>query len=86
MWQEAAVERFLKSLPNGTYAGLFNPRGRVREHCCLSAKENSFTNCFALMHLDRRRLSFSFFCVGDSGRLGASGQLPYLLPRESDER
>lgn len=31
-WQAAAVEIFLKSLPNGTYAGLFNPYGRVREH------------------------------------------------------
>ncbi|KAF8464342.1 subtilisin-like protein [Russula ochroleuca] len=28
-WQEAAVEKFLKSLPNGTYAGLFNPEGRA---------------------------------------------------------
>jgi hypothetical protein len=60
MWQEAAVERFLKSLPNGTYAGLFNPRGRVREHSCLSVKENSFPTFFALMHHDRRRLSFLF--------------------------
>jgi len=31
-WQEVAVERFLKSLPNGAYAGLFNPHGRVRGH------------------------------------------------------
>ena len=35
MWQAAAVERFLKSLPNGTYAGLFNHQGRVREHFVL---------------------------------------------------
>jgi hypothetical protein len=56
MWQEAAVERFLKSLPNGTYAGLFNPQGRVREHLCLGVKENSFPTCFFVMHHDRRRL------------------------------
>ncbi|KAN0134254.1 Peptidase S8/S53 domain containing protein [Lactarius tabidus] len=28
-WQEAAVCKFLESLPSGTYAGLFNPNGRA---------------------------------------------------------
>jgi hypothetical protein len=69
-WQEAAVEKFLKSLPNGTYAGLFNPEGRVREHCCLSVvKENSLLPCFVLTHNDRHRV----FCIGVPGRLGPSG-------------
>ena len=29
LWQKAAVHKFLESLPNGTYDGLFNPLGRV---------------------------------------------------------
>ncbi|KAH9059745.1 tripeptidyl peptidase A, partial [Lactarius vividus] len=29
IWQEVAVGKFLESLPNGTYAGLFNPLGRA---------------------------------------------------------
>jgi len=28
-WQNAAVSKFLESLPSGTYAGLFNPSGRA---------------------------------------------------------
>lgn len=64
-WQEAAVGMFLKSLPNGTYAGLFNPQGRVRElYCLLIVKENSRPLCFALMHNDH---------LGDPRRLGTSG-------------
>lgn len=38
--------KFLKSLPNGTYAGLFNPEGRVREHYCLSNVKNSWLRRF----------------------------------------
>ncbi len=30
-YQEAAVSKFLKTLPKGTYEGLFNPNGRVRQ-------------------------------------------------------
>ncbi|KAH9005507.1 tripeptidyl peptidase A [Lactarius hatsudake] len=29
IWQDVAVGKFLASLPNGTYAGLFNPSGRA---------------------------------------------------------
>ncbi|KAI0294231.1 tripeptidyl peptidase A [Multifurca ochricompacta] len=29
IWQDLAVTKFLKSLPKGTYAGLFNPNGRA---------------------------------------------------------
>jgi hypothetical protein len=57
-WQEAAVGKFLKSLPNGTYAGLFNPKGRVREHYCLSVvKENSWHPWFALALCRRSQTS-----------------------------
>ena len=31
-WQDAAVNKFLESLPNGTYDGFFNPMGRVWTH------------------------------------------------------
>jgi len=31
-WQEAAVGKFLASLPKGTYEGYFNPSGRVWAH------------------------------------------------------
>ena len=65
VWQDAAVEKFLKSLPNGTYAGLFNPQGRVRGlYCLLMVEENSRPLYFALMHDDH---------PGDPRRLGPSG-------------
>jgi hypothetical protein len=55
LWQEAAVTKFLASLPNGTYAGLFNHLGRVWAHC------------FAIEFLNRRRMVVVL--TGISGRL-----------------
>ncbi|KAH9017730.1 tripeptidyl peptidase A [Lactarius hengduanensis] len=40
VWQQAAVGKYLASLPKGTYAGLFNPSGRAIPD--VSAQANSF--------------------------------------------
>jgi hypothetical protein len=45
LWQEAAVTKFLASIPNGTYVGLFNHSGRVWVHC------------FAIEFLNRQRMA-----------------------------
>jgi hypothetical protein len=58
--------KFLESLPSGTYAGLFNPNGRVRG-------PPLFLNPI---------LTTLLLSTGHPGRLGAGGLLPDLPRRK----
>jgi tripeptidyl-peptidase-1 len=69
---------FLKSLPSGTYAGLFNPKGRVRETLLSLGSEGethgifTLTLCIGIPDVSAQASNFRIFFRGTWAGIGGT--------------